>query len=102
MTPTGPALPPTHRVLHSLWLPLGLLGLATATSLLALRVEDDATDTVLGAVTGAATVLLLFVLVVQLLGARQRRRARAERDQEGLDSLEPLRAARRDSEGPTG
>ena len=93
-TSASPYTPPAHRALHSRLLPVGLLLLAVLASLLALVVEHDGTDTVLGAVTGASVVLLLFVLLVQVLGARARR---ADRDRRSLDGLEPLRAARRDS-----
>ncbi len=100
MTTTTSRRPASHRLLHSRLLPAGMLAVAVAASLLSLLVDDDLTDTVLGAVTGATVVLLLFVLLVQLLGARARRRDRVARDERDLDGLEPLRAARRD--GPEG
>lgn len=68
-----------------------------ATSVLAgvfaLLVDDEGWDTVFGGVAGASTALLLGCL----LGiAVERRRRRDEADDDALDRLEPLRAARRD------
>lgn len=60
---------------------------------LALVVDDDRWDTVLGGVTGASTALLLGCL----LGiAAEHRRRQHEADAAALDRLEPLRADRRD------
>ena len=92
MTISSQTSPPAHRLLHGRLLPVGLLLLAVAAALLSLVVDHDGTDTALGAVTGACSVLLLFVLFVQVLGVRARR---VERDRGRLDGLEPLRAARR-------
>jgi len=81
------------------FLPAALIAVAALAALLALVVEDDTTDTALGALTGATVVLALVAGLVQVLGARARRRVRAEQEQRSLDGLEPLRAARRDADG---
>lgn len=86
--------PPSSRALHHLLLPVGLVVTVVAASLVAVAVDSDVADTLLGALAGAASVLLLFVVLVQVLGARASRRTR---DDVALDGLEPLRAARRDS-----
>lgn len=56
---------------------------------LALIVEDDRWDSVLGGVTGASTALLRGCL---LCTAAEHRRRRDEADAASLDRLEPLRA----------
>jgi membrane protein implicated in regulation of membrane protease activity len=80
-------------------LPAALFAVAALAALLALVVQDDTTDTALGAVTGATLVLAVFASLVRVLGSRARRRVLAEQEQRSLDGLEPLRAARRDADG---
>ena len=62
-------------------------------AVLALLVDDVRWDTVLGGVAGASTALLLGCIVGIAL---ERRRRRDEADDDSLNRLEPLRAARRD------
>ncbi|MGJ7440122.1 hypothetical protein [Aquipuribacter sp. MA13-6] len=83
-----------RRLVLSRLLPVGLLGVVVAAGVAALLVDDDATDTVLGAITGASAMLLLGAVLVQVLVARADRGAR---DRMALDGLEPLRAAQRDT-----
>lgn len=59
----------------------------------ALWVQDDSWDTVLGAVSGASTSLLLGCLLGFVV---EHRRRRGEADAASLDRLEPLRGDRRD------
>ncbi|WP_380167162.1 hypothetical protein [Jannaschia sp. R86511] len=85
------------RLLSHRLLPVALLAVVAAAGLTALVVTDDAADTVLGAVAGAATVLAVAAAVVQAVVARAERQAA---DRRALDGLEPLRAARRDDRNP--
>ena len=81
------------RLLSARLLPVVLLAVVAAAGLAALLVEDDAVDTALGALAGAALVLAVAAALVQVLVARAERRAV---DREALGGLEPLRAARRE------
>ncbi len=65
----------------------------TLSIVLALVVDDERWDTVLGGVAGASAVLLLGCLLGMAL---ERRRRQGEADAASLDRLEPLRVARRD------
>ena len=99
MSSTMDHLLTSDRALLPRLLPAALVAVAASAALLALVVEDETTDTALGAVTGATLVLALAASLVRVLGSRARRRVRAEQEQRRLDGLEPLRAARRDADG---
>ncbi len=70
-----------------------LLVVAVLCFVLSSVVGSDAVDTALGVVAGMSVSTSLVVLVLALL---ERRGRRAAGDQDALDRLEPLRAARRD------
>lgn len=65
----------------------------TLAGTLALVINDERWDTLLGGVTGASAALLLGCLLGMAL---ERRRRQREADAAFLDRLEPLHVARRD------
>ena len=70
-----------------------LLVLAVLCYVASTVIGSDGVDTALGVVAGMSVSVGLVVLVLGLL---ERRGRRAAGDQDALDRLEPLRAARRD------
>ena len=78
--------------------------LALTASALAALVNDDLVRTVLGVVVGACSVLAIFAVIMLWWGhAHPARTASGSAttgaaDQEALDALEPLRAARRQTD----